>query len=104
MSSPSSIIVSEPSIGSTEVLERWVNLAPVKDFCAVGDQSGGTVSHRIHEGQFMLKRQSHLVLASGSSNANSLRVVRSGAGLERVAAIEGLEGVEHVWSLDLGEG
>ena len=52
----------------------------------------------------MLKRQSHLVMASGSSNANSLRVVRSGAGLERVAAIEGLEGVEHVWSLDLGEG
>jgi len=48
--------------------------------------------------------QSHLVIASGSSNANSLRVVRSGAGLERVACIEGLEGVEHVWSLDLGDG
>ena len=42
-SSPSSIVVSEPSQGSHEVLERWVNLAPVKDFCAIGDQSGGTV-------------------------------------------------------------
>ena len=52
----------------------------------------------------ILMLQSHLVIASGSSNANSLRVVRSGAGLERVACIEGLEGVEHVWSLDLGDG
>jgi DNA damage-binding protein 1 len=91
-------------MGSTEVLERWVNLAPVKDFCAVGDQSGGTVSHRIDGGQSMLMRKSHLVIASGSSNANSLRVVRSGAGLEKVAAIEGLEGVERVWSLDSGDG
>jgi DNA damage-binding protein 1 len=56
VSSPSSIIVSEPSMGSTEVLERWVNLAPVKDFCAVGDQSGGTVSHRIEGGQSILMR------------------------------------------------
>lgn len=48
--------------------------------------------------------QSHLVIASGSSNSNSLRVVRSGAGLERVACVEGLEGVERVWSLDLGDG
>lgn len=44
LSSPSSIIVSEPSVGTVDVLERWVNLAPVKDFCVVGDQSGGTVS------------------------------------------------------------
>jgi DNA damage-binding protein 1 len=39
----SSISVSEPGMGSVETLERWVNLAPVKDFCAIGDQSGGTV-------------------------------------------------------------
>jgi hypothetical protein len=56
VSSPSSIIVSEPSMGSTEVLERWVNLAPVKDFCAVGDQSGGTVSHCIDGSQSILMR------------------------------------------------
>jgi hypothetical protein len=44
----SSIVVGEPSIGSTTTLERWVNLAPVKDFCAVGDQGGGTV-RRAHK-------------------------------------------------------
>jgi DNA damage-binding protein 1 len=101
VSSPSSIIVSEPSVASSEVMERWINLAPVKDFCAVGDQSGGTVSLPLRA---VLMIQSHLVIASGSSNSNSLRVVRSGAGLERVACIEGLEGVERVWSVDLGDG
>jgi DNA damage-binding protein 1 len=30
--------------GSTEVLERWMNLAPVKDFCAVSEEGGGVVS------------------------------------------------------------
>jgi hypothetical protein len=70
----------------------------------VGDQSGGTVSQRAHRDETMLTAQSHLVIASGSSNANSLRVVRSGAGLEKVAAIEGLEGVGRVWSLDSGDG
>lgn len=34
--------------GSASVLERWVNLAPVKDFATVGDESGAVVSpHRV---------------------------------------------------------
>lgn len=39
-----SIVVGSTATGSTEVLERWMNLAPVKDFAVVGDESGGTVS------------------------------------------------------------
>ena len=38
-----SITVGRTATGSTEVLERWMNLAPVKDFAVVGDESGGTV-------------------------------------------------------------
>jgi hypothetical protein len=49
LSSPSSIVVSEPSVGTVDVLERWVNLAPVKDFCAIGDQIGGTVSRSSYQ-------------------------------------------------------
>lgn len=44
--------------------------------------------------------QSHLVVASGASNANSLRIVKSGAGLEHLVHLEGLAGVERVWTLD----
>lgn len=38
-----SITVGKTATGSTEVLERWMNLAPVKDFAVVSDESGGTV-------------------------------------------------------------
>lgn len=41
---PSSILVGEPATGSTEILERWMNLAPVKDFCVVSEEGGGAVS------------------------------------------------------------
>lgn len=30
--------------GSVEILERWMNLAPVKDFAVVEDESGAVVS------------------------------------------------------------
>lgn len=30
--------------GSLEVIERWMNLAPVKDFTVVSDESGAVVS------------------------------------------------------------
>ncbi|WWD20338.1 hypothetical protein CI109_104814 [Kwoniella shandongensis] len=70
--------------GSTETRERWMNIAPVKDFCLVEEEGGGL---------------SHIVIASGASNANSLRVVRSGVGLEEVVNVEGVQGVERMWPL-----
>jgi DNA damage-binding protein 1 len=38
------ISVGAPTMGGTQVLERWMNLAPVKDFCVVGEEGGGSVS------------------------------------------------------------
>ncbi|OWZ42004.1 DNA damage-binding protein 1 [Cryptococcus neoformans C23] len=67
-----------------EILERWMNIAPVKDLCAVKDEGGNL---------------SHLVLASGASESNSLRVVRSGVGLEELVTIQGLHDVQKMWSL-----
>jgi hypothetical protein len=29
--------------GKPEIKERWMNLAPVKDFCVVGEEGGGVV-------------------------------------------------------------
>ncbi len=43
--------------------------------------------------------QSHLVVASGASNSNSLRVVRSGVGLEEVVNVEGMNDVTGMWTL-----
>ncbi|OCF61827.1 hypothetical protein L486_01489 [Kwoniella mangroviensis CBS 10435] len=70
--------------GDVNVKERWMNVAPVKDFCAVHEEGDGL---------------SHLVISSGASNTNSLRIVRSGVGLEEVVNVEGIDGVERVWSL-----
>ncbi|WWC95424.1 hypothetical protein V866_002287 [Kwoniella sp. B9012] len=70
--------------GDVDVKERWMNVAPVKDFCAVNEEGGGL---------------SHLVISSGASNTNSLRIVRSGVGLEEVVNVEGIDSVERVWSL-----
>ncbi len=39
------------------------------------------------------------MIASGSATANSLRIVRSGVGLEEVLRIDGLEGIERMWRL-----
>ncbi|KAE8541647.1 hypothetical protein D1P53_001817 [Cryptococcus gattii VGV] len=70
--------------GDPEILERWMNIAPVKDLCVVKDEGGNL---------------SHLVLASGASESNSLRVVRSGVGLEELVTIQGLHEVQKMWSL-----
>nr|XP_019009308.1 uncharacterized protein I206_05956 [Kwoniella pini CBS 10737]OCF48089.1 hypothetical protein I206_05956 [Kwoniella pini CBS 10737] len=70
--------------GDVDIKERWMNVAPVKDFCAVPEEGGGL---------------SHLVISSGASNTNSLRVVRSGVGLELVSTIQGVGGIEKSWSL-----
>ncbi|WVO14336.1 hypothetical protein L204_101968 [Cryptococcus depauperatus] len=69
---------------SVDVLERWMNIAPVKDFCVVKDEIGAT---------------SHLILSSGASNHNSLRIVRSGVVLEDLLDIEGVSDIQNMWSL-----
>ncbi|KAK4684331.1 hypothetical protein P7C73_g5851, partial [Tremellales sp. Uapishka_1] len=78
------VLEDEEGKGSVEVKERWMNLAPVKDFCVIEEEGGGV---------------SHLIVASGASNSNSLRVVRSGVGLEETVSIEGIEGAERMWGL-----
>jgi DNA damage-binding protein 1 len=88
----------DEGVGKVEVLERWMNLAPVKDFCVVEEEGRGLVSASHNCGN-ETDEQSHLVVASGASTANSLRVVRSGVGLEEVIAVEGLEAVERMWTI-----
>ena len=85
--------------GKPEVKERWMNLAPVKDFCVVDEEGGGVVRllFRTHHAAYL--SQSHLIVASGASNANSLRIVRSGVGLEEVIQVEGIEDVTNMWDL-----
>ena len=34
--------------GKPEVRERWMNLAPVKDFCVVREEGGAVVSGPLH--------------------------------------------------------
>lgn len=85
---------SKSRSGKAEIAERWMNLAPVKDFVAVKEDSGGVVSPRYRA---KLMGQSHLVVASGASNSNSLRVVRSGVGVEDVMTVEGVEDVQRMW-------
>lgn len=100
--SSGSITVGETSRGSVTVLERWMNLAPVNDFCVVEDGSGGSVSRLYALRDHQLIQQTHLIVASGASNASTLRSVRSGAGLEQRLHIEGIEGVERMWSIASG--
>jgi len=39
------VVVDDEEVrGKPEVKERWMNLAPVKDFCVVADEGGGVVS------------------------------------------------------------
>jgi DNA damage-binding protein 1 len=42
-------------------------------------------------------------VASGSANTNSLRIVRSGVGLESKVSVEGIAGIERVWAYDGAE-
>lgn len=44
------------------------------------------------------------MVASGSSTSNSLRVIRSGVGLEDTLSIEGIPGVQGIWPISAGDG
>lgn len=94
-------IVQEPdSQRAAVVRERWMNIAPVKDFAVVEEDDGRVVSSQTPEHSSL---QSHLVVASGAGNTNSLRIVRSGAGLDDTLTVEGIPGIERMWTLAPGD-
>ncbi|KAJ3708399.1 hypothetical protein LUZ61_012104 [Rhynchospora tenuis] len=66
-----------------EVLDRYVNLGPITDFCVVDLERQG---------------QGQVVTCSGAYKDGSLRVVRNGIGINEQAAVE-LEGIKGLWSL-----
>ncbi|KAK3137829.1 hypothetical protein QOZ80_5AG0361010 [Eleusine coracana subsp. coracana] len=66
-----------------EVLERYVNLGPIVDFCVVDlDRQG----------------QGQVVTCSGACKDGSIRVVRNGIGINEQASVE-LQGIKGLWSL-----
>ncbi|GLT64999.1 hypothetical protein SLA2020_374570 [Shorea laevis] len=66
-----------------EVLERYVNLGPVVDFCVVDLERQG---------------QGQVVTCSGAYKDGSLRIVRNGIGINEQASVE-LQGIKGMWSL-----
>ncbi|CAH9076420.1 unnamed protein product [Cuscuta epithymum] len=66
-----------------EVLERYVNLGPIVDFCVVDIERQG---------------QGQVVTCSGAYKDGSLRVVRNGIGINEQASVE-LQGIKGMWSL-----
>ncbi|XP_048331269.1 DNA damage-binding protein 1a [Ziziphus jujuba] len=66
-----------------EVIERYVNLGPIVDFCVVDLERQG---------------QGQVVTCSGAYKDGSLRVVRNGIGINEQASVE-LQGIKGMWSL-----
>ncbi|KAJ6836683.1 DNA damage-binding protein 1a [Iris pallida] len=66
-----------------EVLERYINLGPIVDFCVVDLERQG---------------QGQVVTCSGAYKDGSLRVVRNGIGINEQASVE-LQGIKGLWSL-----
>ncbi|XP_072969615.1 DNA damage-binding protein 1 [Typha angustifolia] len=66
-----------------EVLEKYVNLGPIVDFCVVDLERQG---------------QGQVVTCSGAYKDGSLRVVRNGVGINEQASVE-LQGIKGLWSL-----
>ncbi|EEC79792.1 hypothetical protein OsI_21216 [Oryza sativa Indica Group] len=74
---------ADPNGSYVEVLERYVNLGPIVDFCVVDlDRQG----------------QGQVVTCSGAFKDGSLRVVRNGIGINEQASVE-LQGIKGLWSL-----
>ncbi|KAK1277911.1 DNA damage-binding protein 1 [Acorus gramineus] len=65
------------------VLQSYVNLGPIVDFCVVNLEKQG---------------QSQIVTCSGAFNDGSLRIVRNGIGINEQASVE-LQGIKALWSL-----
>lgn len=83
------IATAEPQRGQVDVRERWMNIAPAKDFAIVKEDDG---------------RVSHVVVASGSASSNSFRVVRSGVGFDNLMTIDECPGIERMWTLPAKNG
>ncbi|KAK4488128.1 hypothetical protein RD792_003870 [Penstemon davidsonii] len=66
-----------------EVIERYVNLGPIVDFCVVDLERQG---------------QDQVVTCSGAYKDGSLRIVRNGIGINEQASVE-LQGIKGMWSL-----
>eukprot|EP01018_Ginkgo_biloba_P003844 Gb_36569 [translate_table: standard] len=66
-----------------EVLEKFVNLGPIVDFCVVDLERQG---------------QGQVVTCSGAFKDGSLRIVRNGIGINEQASAE-LQGIKGMWSL-----
>lgn len=66
-----------------EVLEKYVNLGPIVDFCVVDLERQG---------------QGQVVTCSGAYKDGSLRIVRNGIGINEQASVE-LQGIKGLWSL-----
>ncbi|KAF2310831.1 hypothetical protein GH714_017510 [Hevea brasiliensis] len=66
-----------------EVLESYVNLGPIVDFCVVDLERQG---------------QGQVVTCSGAYKDGSLRIVRNGIGINEQASVE-LQGIKGMWSL-----
>ncbi|XP_060203147.1 DNA damage-binding protein 1 isoform X1 [Lycium barbarum] len=66
-----------------DVLERYVNLGPIVDFCVVDLERQG---------------QGQVVTCSGAYKDGSLRIVRNGIGINEQASVE-LQGIKGMWSL-----
>ena len=67
-----------------EVLATHTNIGPIRDMCLVdNDRQGG---------------QRQLVTCSGAYKDGSLRVIRSGIGLQEQASLE-VPGIKALWSL-----
>lgn len=73
----------DPKGSYVEVLERYVNLGPIVDFCVVDLERQG---------------QGQVVTCSGAYKDGSLRVVRNGIGINEQASVE-LQGIKGLWSL-----
>ncbi len=77
-------IDGEVSLEGLSVLDTWSNIGPVHDFVLVQDEGGASAQ---------------VVTASGETSSGSLRTIRSGLGLEDVLTVEGVAGVDVLFTL-----
>eukprot|EP01114_Cavostelium_apophysatum_P022802 TRINITY_DN8377_c0_g1_i1.p1 TRINITY_DN8377_c0_g1~~TRINITY_DN8377_c0_g1_i1.p1 ORF type:complete len:965 (-),score=280.18 TRINITY_DN8377_c0_g1_i1:487-3381(-) len=83
-----SLVAEKDENGSfLKILESYTNLGPIVDFCVVDLERQG---------------QGQVVSCSGAFKDGSLRVVRSGIGINEQASID-LPGIKGIWSLREGD-
>jgi DNA damage-binding protein 1 len=73
---------------SFTLIDTWTNVAPIKDFCVVSEETYGGDGGA-----------NQIVTASGQASGASIRVIRSGVGAEEMVVLEGLQDVVAVWPI-----